>query len=106
MLIKDKTMKSFSFLSAGQYTFDVNVILLSLQSQLKSINIFDLRNVVSMHVSPSPLQKFPRKQLPPSQKQSLFYIDQSTNLFDQRITMDLKIRRNFHDTAQLNQLAH
>jgi hypothetical protein len=103
MLIKDKRMKSFSMLSAGQYAFDVNVIPLSLQSQRKSINTSDLWNVVSMHVSPPPFQKFLQKRLPPSQKQFLSDIDQSANQFDQRVIIDLDIRRNFHDTDQLNQ---
>jgi hypothetical protein len=76
MLIKDKRMKSFSVLSARQYAFDVNLILLSLQSQLKTINSSDLWNVVSMHVSPPSLQKFLQKRLPPSQKQFFSYIDQ------------------------------
>jgi len=68
MLIKDKRMKSFSILSTGQYAFDVNVIVLSLQSQLKSINIPDLWNDVSIHVSLPPFQKFLQKRLIPSQK--------------------------------------
>jgi len=34
MLIKDKRMKSFSILSAGQYAIDVNVILLSLHQYI------------------------------------------------------------------------
>ena len=101
MLIKD--MKLFSILSAGQCAFDVNLILLLLQSQLKSSNTSDLWNVVSMHVSPPPFQKFLQKRLPPYQKQFLTYIDQSAKLFDQRVTMDFDIRRNFHDPDQLAQ---
>ena len=100
MLIKDKRMKSFSILSAGQYAFDVNLILLSLQSQLKTINSSDLWNVVSMHVSPPQFQKFLQKRLPPSQKQFLTYIDQSAKLFDQRVTMDFDIRRDTNQLAQ------
>jgi len=76
MLIKDKRMKSFSILSAGQYAFDVTVILLSIQSQLKSINTSDLWNIVSMHVYPPPFQMFLQKRRHPSQKQFLSYIDQ------------------------------
>jgi len=103
MLIKDKRMRSFSILSAGQYAFDVNLILLSLQYKLKTINSPDLWNVLSMHVSTPPFQKFLQRRLPPSQKHFLSYIDQSVKLFDQRVTMDLDIRRNFHDTDQLHQ---
>ena len=103
MLIEDKMIKSFSILSAGQYVFDVNVILISLQSQLKSINISDLWNVVSIQVSLPPFQKFLQKRRPLSQKQFLSYIDQSAKLFDQRVTMDLDICRNFHDNDQFNQ---
>ena len=56
-----------------------------------------------MHVSPPLFKKFLQKRLPPSQKQFLSYIYQSAKLFDQRVTINLDIRRNFHDNDQFNQ---
>ena len=82
MLIKDKKMNSFSILSVRRYAFDVNVILLLLQSQLKSINTLDLlERCFDLCVSYS-ISKFLQKRLPPSQTQFLSYIDQSSKLFD------------------------
>jgi len=76
---------------------------LSFQSQLKSINIADLWNVVSIQVSPPLFQKLLQKRLPSFQKQFLSYIEKSAKRFDQRVSMDFDIHRNFHDTDQLSQ---
>ena len=43
ILIKERRMRSFSIAAAGQYAFDVNVILQALTSQLEPLNTSDLR---------------------------------------------------------------
>ena len=45
---------------------------------------------------------FLQNRLPPFQKQFLSYIVQSAKLFDQRLSMDLNLLRNFYDSDQLN----
>jgi len=54
----------FSIATAGQYAFDVNVILQALTSQLEPLNTSDLWKVVSNYVAPSEFQKSLLPQVP------------------------------------------
>ena len=94
-------MKQFSIALAGQYAFDVDVIVHALSTQIVSMNTSgDLWRVVATYVSPPPFQKFIMNRVPPSSAKFLSYLDQFAKLYDQRVSMDYKIRRpnDFQDT--------
>ena len=101
ILIKEKRMKQFSIASAGQYAFDVNVIVQALSTQIGPLNTSDLWRVVATFVSPPPFQKFIMNRVPPSSAKFLSYLDQFAKLYDQRVAMDYEIRRSndFQDTS-------
>jgi hypothetical protein len=99
ILIKDKRMRSFSIAAAGQYAFDVNVILQALTSQLEPLNTSDLWKVVSNYVFPPAFQKFLLPRVPRLRTKFLAYIDQSAKLYDQRVSMDFEIRRSQDDPS-------
>ena len=101
ILIKEKRMKQFSIALAGQYAFDVDVIVHALSTQIVSLNSSDLWRVVATYVSPPPFQKFIMNRVPPSPAKFLSYLDQFAKLYDQRVAMDYEIRRStdFQDTS-------
>ena len=101
ILIKEKRMKQFSIALAGQYAFDVDVIVHALSTQIVSLNTSDLWRVVATYVSPPPFQKFIMNRVPPSSSKFLSYLDQFAKLYDQRVSMDYEIRRStdFQDTS-------
>ena len=93
-------MKQFSIASAGQYAFDVDVIVHALSTQIVSRNTSNLWRVVATYVSPTPYQKFILNRVPPSSAKFLSYLDQFAKLYNQRVAMNYKIRRSndFQDT--------
>ena len=60
ILVKEKRMKQFSIAAAGQYAFDVNVIVHALSNQIVSLNTSDLWRIVASYVAPHPFQKIHR----------------------------------------------
>ena len=79
-------MKHFSIEFAGQYAFDVDVIVHALSTQIVSLNTSDLWRVFATYVSPPPFQKFIMNRVPPSSETFLSYRD--------RVAMDYEIRRS------------
>ena len=69
-------MKQFSIASAGQYAFDVDVIVHALSTQIVSLNTSDLWRVVATYVFPPPFKKFIMNRVPPSSAKFFSYIDQ------------------------------
>jgi len=96
-------MKQFSIASAGQYAFDVDVIVNALSNQLVPLNTSDLWRVVATFVFPVQFQKFIIHRGPSSSAKFLSYLDQFSKLYEQRVAMEYDIRRpnidNFPDTS-------
>ena len=74
ILPKEKRMRSFYIVNAGQYVFDVNVILQGLLSQLELLTTSDLWRVVSNHVAPPAFQKFLLSRVPHVRTEFVAYI--------------------------------
>jgi hypothetical protein len=99
ILIKEKRMRSFSIATAGQYAFDVNVILQALTSQLEPLNASDLWMVISNNVAAPAFQKFLLPRVLRLRTKFLAYVDQSAKLYDQRVSMDLELCRSQDDPS-------
>ena len=97
ILIKEKRMKQFSIAAAGQYAFDVNVIVHALSNQIVSLNTSDLWRIVASYVAPHPFQKFIMTRVPPSSAKFLSYLDQFAKLYDQRAAMEFELRSTTSD---------
>ena len=97
ILVKEKRMKQFSIAAAGQYAFDVNVIVHALSNQIVSLNTSDLWRIVASYVAPHPFQKFIMTRVPPSSAKFLSYLDQFAKLYDQRAAMEYELRRTTSD---------
>ena len=90
-------MKQFSIAAAGQYAFDVNVIVHALSNQIVFLNTSDLWRIVASYVAPHPFQKFITTRVPPSSAKFLSYLDQFAKLYDQRAAMEYELRRTTSD---------
>ena len=99
ILIKNKRMRLFSIAAAGQYAFDVNVILQALTSQIEPLKASDLWKVVSNYVATPAFQKFLLPRVPRLRTKLFAYIDQSAKLYDQRVSMDFELRRSQDDPS-------